>query len=58
MNSVLQGILGLPPWIVLTLVFVLPALEASVFVGLVFPGATAVLLGGVVAHGGPLPLCP
>jgi len=55
-NSVLQGILGLPPWIVLTLVFVLPALEASVFVGLVFPGETAVLLGGVVAHGGSLPL--
>jgi membrane-associated protein len=55
-NSVVQGILGLPPWIVLTLVFVVPALEASVFVGLVFPGETAVLLGGVVAHGGSLPL--
>jgi membrane protein DedA with SNARE-associated domain len=31
------------------LVFLLPALEASVFVGFVLPGETAVLLGGVLA---------
>lgn len=40
----------------LALVFALPALEASVFVGLVIPGEVAVLVGGVVAHGGSLPL--
>lgn len=37
---------GLP---VLALVFALPALEASAFVGFVFPGEIAVLLGGVAA---------
>jgi undecaprenyl-diphosphatase len=56
MDAVLTAVVGLPPWLVLTLVFVLPALEASVFVGLVVPGETAVLVGGVVAHGGGLPL--
>ncbi len=41
---------------VLALVFALPALEASSLIGLVFPGEIAVLVGGVVAHGGRLPL--
>ena len=40
----------------LALVFALPALEASSLIGLVFPGEIAVLVGGVVAHGGSLPL--
>ena len=30
-------ILALPAWLVLALVFLLPSLEASAFVGLVFP---------------------
>src|SRR5438093_2540083 len=34
------------------LVFALPALEASVFLGFVFPGEIAVLLGGVLAFNG------
>ena len=34
---------------VLVVVFVLPALEASAFVGFVFPGEIAVVLGGVAA---------
>jgi undecaprenyl-diphosphatase len=46
----------LPPPLVLALVFALPALEASSLIGLVFPGETAVIVGGVVAHGGRLPL--
>jgi membrane-associated protein len=37
-------------------VFVLPALEASTLLGLVVPGETAVLLGGVFAHQGRVPL--
>lgn len=56
MTSLLDAVVSLPPWLVLALVFALPALEASVFVGLVIPGEIAVLVGGVVAHGGGLPL--
>lgn len=52
----LDRIVGLPPALVLALVFLLPALEASAFVGFVFPGEIAVLLGGVLAHEGKLPL--
>lgn len=56
MNTIVDALIGLPPWLVLTLVFALPALEASTFAGLIFPGEIAVLVGGVVAHGGDLPL--
>ena len=49
-------ILALPAWLVLALVFVLPALEASAFVGFVFPGEVAVILGGVAASRGAVPL--
>ena len=35
--------------VVYLLVFLIPALEASVFIGFVLPGETAVLLGGVLA---------
>lgn len=55
-NSVFDAIAGLPPWLVLVLVFALPALEASTLIGLVVPGEIAVLVGGVVAHGGSVPL--
>jgi membrane-associated protein len=37
-NSLVDAIVGLPPWLVLVLVFALPAVEASAFVGLVVPG--------------------
>ncbi len=40
----------------LALVFLLPALEASAFVGFVFPGEIAVILGGVAAWRGTVPL--
>ena len=56
MGALVDTLLSLPPWLVLTCVFALPALEASAFLGLVVPGETAVIIGGVVAHGGGLPL--
>ena len=40
----------------LALVFLLPALEASAFIGFVFPGEIAVILGGVAAGRGTVPL--
>jgi membrane protein DedA with SNARE-associated domain len=59
-NGVIAGltdrILLLPGWLVLSLVFLFPALEASAFVGFVFPGEVAVILGGVVASRGTVPL--
>jgi membrane-associated protein len=52
-----SGVLAaVPPWLLLLLVFLLPALEASALLGVVVPGETSVLLGGVFAHEGRLPL--
>ena len=56
MSVLADGLLGLPPWVVLTLVFLIPALEASTLLGVVLPGEVTVLLGGVVAHDGRLSL--
>src|SRR5438552_2781115 len=50
--GITDRILALPAWLVLTLVFAFPALEASAFLGFVFPGEIAVILGGVVASQG------
>ncbi len=36
--------------VALALIFLLPALESSVFVGFIIPGETAVILGGVLAY--------
>jgi undecaprenyl-diphosphatase len=55
-DRVLGVLVVLPPALVLALVFLLPALEASTFLGLFVPGEIAVLVGGVVAHSGRLPL--
>jgi undecaprenyl-diphosphatase len=52
----LEGILHLPPWIALALVFLLPALEASAFVGILLPGEIGIILGGVLANQHKLPL--
>ena len=49
-------ILQLPPYLALLLVFALPLLEASAFVGFLFPAEIAVLLGGVLANQHKLPL--
>jgi undecaprenyl-diphosphatase len=56
MSHVLDGILRLPPALALALVFLLPALEASVFAGVVVPGEVGVILGGVLANQHKLPL--
>lgn len=56
MSAIFDWLAQLPAWLVLTAVFLLPALEASTFLGLVVPGETAVIIGGVVAHAGALPL--
>jgi undecaprenyl-diphosphatase len=55
-SALSDAILTLPAWVALLLVFALPALEASAFVGFVFPGEIAVILGGVLASEGKLPL--
>ncbi|MFE9202355.1 DedA family protein [Micromonospora sp. NPDC007230] len=56
MDRLLNLLVALPPALVLALVFLLPALEASTFLGLLVPGEIAVLVGGVLAHEGRLPL--
>ncbi len=56
MSGLLAQLLSTPAWLVLALVFALPALESSAFLGFVFPGETAVLLGGVAASQGHVPL--
>jgi membrane protein DedA with SNARE-associated domain/membrane-associated phospholipid phosphatase len=48
-NTVARYILGLHGWVALAVVFAVPLLEASAFIGFVFPGEIAVLLGGVLA---------
>src|SRR5438445_128283 len=47
--NITDAILHLHGWAALALVFAVPALEASAFVGFVFPGEIAVILGGVLA---------
>jgi membrane-associated protein len=49
MNGLVEHILRLPTWIALLIVFAMPALEASTFLGFIFPGEIACLLGGVLA---------
>jgi membrane protein DedA with SNARE-associated domain len=56
MTGFLDQLLATPAWLVLLVVFALPALESSAFLGFLFPGETAVLLGGVAAGQGHLPL--
>ncbi len=51
-SHLLEKILHLPAWLILLLVFLLPGLEASIFLGVFFPGEVAVLLGGVAASQG------
>ncbi|MEH3154605.1 MAG: DedA family protein [Gordonia paraffinivorans] len=55
-DAVFTWLLDLPPWLVLVMAFLFPALEASVFVGVVVPGEIAVLVAGVTASGGRLEL--
>jgi len=50
MSHVVEGILHLHGWAALAVIFALPALESSIFLGFLFPGEVAVLLGGVLAY--------
>jgi membrane protein DedA with SNARE-associated domain/membrane-associated phospholipid phosphatase len=56
MGHVIDWLVKLPAGLVLGAAFLLPLLESSAFVGLAFPGETAVLIAGVVAGQGALPL--
>jgi len=56
MSWISNELLHLNGSLVLLFVFLLPALESSVFLGFVFPGETAVVIGGVTAYYGRMPL--
>jgi undecaprenyl-diphosphatase len=57
MAGFVEGVLsGVPTWVLYLTVFLLPFLEASVFLGFVFPGETAVVFGGVLASQGKVSL--
>lgn len=50
LNAIINHLLIFSGWSALALVFVLPALESSVFLGFVVPGETAVVVGGFLAY--------
>ncbi len=56
MSWISDHLLALNGTLVLLAVFLLPALESSVFLGFVIPGETAVVIGGVTAYNGTNPL--
>lgn len=56
MDALIDRILHLPTWLAVVAVFALPAAEASVFLGFLFPGEIAVIIGGVLAFQGRVPL--
>ena len=56
MGQLAEALLSLSGWAAIALLFTLPALEAPAFLGLVLPGELALLLGGVLAHQGRIPL--
>ncbi|TQK73293.1 DedA family protein [Nocardioides sp. SLBN-35] len=56
MTALVEHLLAVPAWLAVVVVFLLPALESSVFLGFVFPGELALLLGGVVAGQGHVPV--
>lgn len=56
MSAISAHLLAFPAWGMLLMVFLLPGLESSAFVGFIFPGEMALVLGGVMAYEGRLPL--
>jgi membrane-associated protein len=56
MTWLTDAILHLAGPLVLVAVFALPALEASTLLGIVVPGELALVLGGLLAHQGRVPL--
>ena len=55
MGQLIEALLSSSGWAALAVLFMLPALEAPAFLGLVLPGELALLLGGVLASPGPRP---
>jgi undecaprenyl-diphosphatase len=55
-SGVVESILSVHGGAALALLFVFTALEAPAFLGLVLPGELALVLGGVLAHGGRISL--
>lgn len=53
---IVDQLLKLPASAALVFVFILPALEASIFLGFILPGETAVVVGGFFAYEGKLPV--
>ena len=51
-----EALTTVPAWVAYAAVFALPFLEASLFLGFVFPGETALVIGGVLASQGRLDL--
>jgi membrane-associated protein len=56
MGQLIEALLSSSGWVALAVLFALPALEAPAFLGLVLPGELALLLGGVLASQGRVPL--
>ena len=56
MSWISDHLLALNGTLVLVFVFLLPALESSVFLGFVIPGESAVVIGGLTAYNGTNPL--
>lgn len=53
MAALVEDVLrSVPNWLLYVTIFLLPFLEASVFLGFVFPGETALVFGGVLASQG------
>jgi membrane-associated protein len=55
-SGIVDHLLSTPAWLTLLVIFAVPALEASAFLGFVFPGETVLILGGVVASQGRVPV--
>jgi membrane-associated protein len=56
-SAFVESVLGsVPTWVLYLTVFALPFLEASVFLGFVIPGETALVFGGVLASQGKVSL--
>jgi membrane protein DedA with SNARE-associated domain len=56
MGELAEGLLSLSGWAALACLFLLPALEAPAFLGLVLPGEVALVLGGVLASQDRIPV--
>jgi membrane protein DedA with SNARE-associated domain len=50
LNTIINHLLVFSGWSAILLVFLLPALESSVFLGFIIPGETAVVVGGFLAY--------